>query len=247
MLLLNQKNLGEEALNKIARLALKSQIRKAQDLTVRVKTDPNLLAQGKLESLLIDGTGLVMGQNLRMEEMRLHMKTIAVSPFKALMGNIELTQPTNGTACIRLTEADFNRAFNTKLLSDRIQALPTRQNQHPITLTPQSIHCHLLATGKIAIDVDLTVSPTGERQQVTLEATPTMLGQEVVLANCHYSQGVEPYPEFTEILRQKALDVLNLRDFEIQGISLYIEELTVESGQLTVCAIAKMTHFPGKR
>ncbi|WP_017304283.1 DUF2993 domain-containing protein [Spirulina subsalsa] len=245
MLLLNQKNLGEEALNKIARLALKSQIRKAQDLQVRVKTDPNLLAQGKLESLLIDGTGLVMGQNLRMEEMRLQMKTIAVSPFKALMGNIELTQPTDGTACIRLTEADFNRAFNTKLLSDRIQALPTEQNQHPITLTPQSIHCHLLATGKIAIDVDLTVS-TGECQQVTMEATPTMLGEEVILADCHYSQGVEPCPKFTEILRQKALDVLNLRDFEIQGISLYIEELTIESGQLTVCAIAKMTHFPRK-
>ena len=120
MLLFDRRNFGEQAINKIATLALSSQLNEAQQLNVRVKTDPTLLSQGKLASLLIDGTGLVTRGDLQMQQMYLEMDEISVSPFKALMGNIVLTQPTQGTAKFVLTEKDFDRALNRLQLCDRV-------------------------------------------------------------------------------------------------------------------------------
>ncbi|MDB9315196.1 DUF2993 domain-containing protein [Spirulina sp. CS-785/01] len=239
MLLLNQNNLGEQALNKIAEMALYSQFNDAKQLRVKVKTDPNLLAQGKLASLSIDGEGLVSHKNLRMQQMQLQMRDIAVSPFKALMGNIELIEPTRGTACVVLTKADFNRAFNTQCLSDRASLLGVKL---------ESVHCHLLDSGKLQIEASLHHRSAGESPTVTLEAKPKITPQtgEVTLTQVEYTQGKPPSSELTDILVNKAREVLSLRNFEMRGISLRVQSLEVRGGSLRLHAIAKMTHFPSK-
>lgn len=230
MLLLNPHHLGEQALNKIAALAFSRQISTAQALSVKVKTDPTLLAQGELESLLIDGVGLVMRQDLRMEQMQLQMNRIKVSPLKALLGNIELTQPIEGTGCIVLTENDFNRAFHTSELRDRITALGLELE-------------HLRA-----ILGDRTFSIA-----VTLRDLPTLtLSFAVTVEPCQgVSLSLSPLPEpytilqpLAELLRKQAQAVFNLRTFELHGISLTIQSLTIEGKQVTMGAIAAMTHFP---
>ncbi|WP_040655264.1 hypothetical protein [Rubidibacter lacunae] len=58
-------------------------------VTVGVKTYPNLLAQDKLATLVIAGVELIMQQNLRMQELQIRLKCIAVNPWKALMINVD--------------------------------------------------------------------------------------------------------------------------------------------------------------
>ena len=53
-------NLGEKTINKIAEVALSTKLEKRDKLAVKVKTDPNLLAKGTLESLVIDCQGLMV-------------------------------------------------------------------------------------------------------------------------------------------------------------------------------------------
>jgi hypothetical protein len=89
---------GEQALNKLAEVALSTQLDEVEKLEVQVKTEPGKLAQGQLESITIDGDGLVMQEDLRMEKMEMQISSIAVNPMESSMGNIELTQPAEGKA-----------------------------------------------------------------------------------------------------------------------------------------------------
>jgi Protein of unknown function (DUF2993). len=238
--------LGEQALNKIAEVALSTQLDKVERLEVQVKTDPSRLAQGELESLTIDGDGLVMQENLRMEKMEMQISTIAVDPWKALMGNIKLTHPAEGTARIVLTEADINCAFNSEPFIDKLRNLDIAVEGKPVTLDTQRVDFHLLADGKVSLDAEVLLRQTDELRAVSLTTTPRISpgGQGVSLEDTHYSQGKELSPELNKALIEKATEILNLHNFEMEGISLIINQLDVEAGKLTLQAEAKVTQFP---
>ena len=219
MLLFDRRNFGEQAINKIATLALSSQLNEAQQLNVRVKTDPALLSQGKLASLLIDGTGLVTRGDLQMQQMYLEMDEISVSPFKALMGNIVLTQPTQGTAKFVLTEKDFDRALNRLQLCDRVS-------------------CQLSKNGELAI--------LNSQDRFILTAIPKMQengkGVNLNVRSLHSSFPVQE----VKLLVGELEDILSLRNFGMTGIALKIQKLEIQSGHLTLNAVAKVTKFPAK-
>ncbi|TVQ63694.1 MAG: DUF2993 domain-containing protein [Spirulina sp. DLM2.Bin59] len=213
----------------MAEFAFASQINTAEQLTVRVKTNPGLLAQGELESLHINGVGLVMRQDLRLEQMQLQMTGIRVKPLKALLGNIELAQPSHGRGCMVLTDRDFHGAFHSPDLGDRLTALG-----HTLT----SIHTHLQPEGTLAITF-------------TGEGLPATTWQFLPIINPH--QGVILTPQtaippalqsLEALLRSQGEAVFNLRRFELKGLKFAIAGLTVQQGVVTLEAIAAMTQFP---
>jgi hypothetical protein len=240
------EGLGEQALNKIAEIALSTQLEQAERLNVQVRTDPSKLAQGELESLTIDGEGLVMQKGLRVQEMEIKMNSIAVSPLKALLGNIELTKPTEGTARIVLIQADINWAFNSQTLSTRIRNLNIDIDGKQLRVDTQHVDCQLLADGKIAIDAEMQVQQTGETQQVSFSATPCIRpsGQGVSLEDIQYAPGQEVSLELIEALAEQASQILNLSNFAMEGISLLIHQLNVEAGTIILQATAQIKQFP---
>ena len=238
--------LGEQALNKIAEAALSIQLDEVDRLEVQVKTDPSKLAQGELESVTIDGDGLVMQEDIRMEQMEMHISSIAVNPWKALMGKIQLTQPAEGTARIVLTEADISRAFNSESLNDQIRNLNIQVGGKPITIDIQSVDCHLLSDGKLAVDAKIWLGQIDDIRVVSFTGTPRISagGQGVFVEDIHYPEGKELSPELTKVLADKASEILNLRNFEMEGVLLHIHQLDVEAGKLTLQAKATVTQFP---
>jgi hypothetical protein len=237
---------GEQALNKLAEVALSTQLDEVEKLEVQVKTEPGKLAQGQLESITIDGDGLVMQEDLRMEKMEMQISSIAVNPWKALMGNIELTQPAEGKACVVLTEADINRAFNSESLSDQMRNLSISIDGNPMTIDILNVDCHLLAEGKVALEANILLRQTGKTRVVSFTTTPRVSasGWGVSLEDIQYPEGKELSPELTKVLMQKASEILNLRNFEMEGISLRIHQLDVDTGKLTLQAEANVTQFP---
>ncbi|MDY6784493.1 MAG: DUF2993 domain-containing protein [Cyanobacteriota bacterium] len=247
MLLINPQGLGEQALNKIAELAIASQFKEAQDLAVRVKTDPNLLAQGRLESLAIDGVGIVTQSNLRMQQMCISMGGIAVSPLKALMGNIELTEPSRGKASFILTEADLSRALNEKSIQNLTNRLALKLEERSVKIVPQSMKCHL-SRREIAIAAQLQDIETKQVYSILLVTMPEMRSPTgIKLVSPHYKRGQEPSPQLTNLLLETLGDILNLRNFEMPGLSLQIQQFQLKEGQIDLQAMATMTHFPSNR
>lgn len=244
--MLGTKNLGEQALNKVAELALSSQLEDAERLKVKVKTAPEKLANGKLESLLIEGEGLVIETDLRLQKLQIGMKAIAVKPLKALTGNIELTQPTKGTAYLVLTETDLNHAFNSPELRAKIDVLDTYLSTEGGKLTVPQKRCQLREDGTVAIEAVVKLQPSGETKEVAFTATPEIApgGRSVILENIQYESGKEISEDLTQAFLDKAEKMLDLRNFEKQGLALRINYLTVETGQIILSAIADMTQFP---
>lgn len=240
------QDLGQQTLNRIAEFALSSQLDESDQLSVDVKTDPSLLAQGKLASLTIDGEGLVMQKDLRMQKMVIQLENIAVSPIKALTGNIELTETSTGKADIVLTEADINRAFNSQTLQEQMQNLQMQIDNDPVTLDVLAVESHLLPQGAIGINAKIKIRETEEIQQTYFTTIPRVSdgGRGVSLNNVSYAEGKELSPNLTEALLEKARNILNLSNFEMDGISLEINQLLVKKGELDLSAIAQITKFP---
>lgn len=230
--------LGEQAINKIAEMALASQLDEAEKLQVEVKIEPSHLAKGEVDSLTIEGEGLVTQKDLRMDELEMQIPQIAVNPLNALFGKIQLTKPTEGTARVVLTDADISRALNSENVSTN--------SRKPLYTGIQQVECSLHAEGKLTLNTEIVLSETGEKRLVSLTTTPRInsSGTGVVLQDVQSANGTELLPEITTALLDRVSEILNLRSFGLEGISLSVHQLDFEAGKLTMFATAVVTKFP---
>ncbi|NJK74990.1 MAG: DUF2993 domain-containing protein [Microcoleus sp. SU_5_6] len=240
-----ERNLGEQAIDKVAEIALASQLDESESLSVTVQSEPIQLAQGEVNAVTIEGQGLVMKQDLRMEELQVHVKDISVNPLSAMFGKIELNGPALGTARAVLKESDINRAFNSEYIGDKLRELKVDRAGKLLTVDIKSVGCKLLPSGRIALEAEVFVRETGSTEKIyfTAKLQVDAGGWAVSLEDVEYPENQEFSPELTAALAQKASEVLNLRNFELEGMSLRIQQLNVESGLLTVQAEAKVEQF----
>jgi hypothetical protein len=235
--------LGEQALNKMAEMALSSQLDDAEKLQVKIKTDPSHLAKGEVDSLAVKGEGLITPQDLRMEELQMQIDSIAVNPLSALFGKVELTKTSSGTAKVVLAEGDIARALN----SDAGPSL-SQEAMRSLNVNAREVECHILADGKIAINTSVLESETGAATKVAFTVKPTVSdkGQGVVLQDVQVSEGKEAPSELIAALVEHLSEVLNLRSFHLEGISLQVQSIDIELGKLTLLAEALISKLPKK-
>lgn len=245
-MLQQNRSLGEQAIDKVAEIAIASKLDESETLSVTVDTDPGQLAQGSVEAVAVEGKGLVMQQDLRVEDLQIHIKDIAVNPLTAMFGKIELNGPAFGTARAVLTESDLNRAFNSEYISRKLNNLKVTVDGKLLTIDVQTMECQLLQTGKIAINAEVLVRETASTEKIYFTAKPQLEagGWAISLQDVEYPENKEYSPEFTAALADKAGEVLNLRNFELEGMSLRVQQLNVEAGVLTLQAEAKVEQFP---
>jgi hypothetical protein len=72
-------DLGKQALNKVAEAGISTQLDEVEDLTVDVDTDPIKLMSGEVDSVAMDGKGMVMEKDLRVETLQVTTGTVAVN------------------------------------------------------------------------------------------------------------------------------------------------------------------------
>ncbi|OUL17369.1 DUF2993 domain-containing protein [Nostoc sp. 106C] len=238
--------LGEQALNKAAEVGLSSQLDEVENLDVDIKTDPLKLVQGQIDTVSIEGEGLVMQKDLRVEEMDMQIQSVAINPLSVAFGKIELTKPTVGSARVVLTEADINRAFNSDYVRSQLQNQKIQVNGQTTTINPQNVDFHLPGEGKVAVNANILLVETGETHQVAFEAVPraSANGKTVSLENVEYGKGEEISPEITKALVDQTSELLNLSNFDLEGMALQVNSLKVEPGKLILQAQAHVEQIP---
>jgi len=239
-------DLGKEALNKVAEVGLSSQLDEVEDLKVDVKIDPMKLMSGEVESVAIDGKGMVMKKDLRVEKMQVQTGHVAVNPMKAAFGNLELTHTTEATVQVTLTATDINRAFNSQFIQEKLQNLDVNVNGDRITVDTQRVEFGLPGQGKVALKTDVVLQNTGETRHTAFTAVPRMEpgGQQVILEDVQYEPGQELSPELTDALLTEARGLLDLRNFELEGMDLRLRHLDVQPNQLVLEAEAQVQQLP---
>ncbi|MEH2260404.1 LmeA family phospholipid-binding protein [Nostoc sp.] len=238
--------LGEQALNKAAEIGLSSQLDEVENLDVDIKTDPLKLVQGEVDEVTIEGEGLVMQKDLRMEEFKMQMTSVAINPLSVAFGKIELTKPTEAHTRVVLTEADINRAFNSEYVRSQLQSQKIHINGQLRTIEPQDVDFRLPGDGKVALNASIKLVETGENQQVAFSAVPKISsnGKSVTLENIEYSESEEISPDLTKALIDQTSEILNLSNFDLDGISLQVNQLKVEVGKLILQAEAYVEKIP---
>jgi hypothetical protein len=127
-----------------------------------------------------------------------------------------------------------------------MQNLQMQVDNQPVTLDVLGVECHLLEEGSVSIDAKIKIQETGELKQTYFTTIPRVSdgGRGVSLDEVSYAEGKELSPELTAALLDKARNILNLNNFEMEGISLGINQLAVRKAELKLCAIAQITKFP---
>jgi len=243
---LGKPDIGEQALSKAAEIGLSTQLDEVENLEVDIRTDPVKLIQGELESVEIEGKGLVMQKDLRAEELEIKTSNIAINPLSAAFGKIELTRPTDAEAQVVLTEQDIERAFNSEYIHNKLQNLKVHVNGQPLVIDTRQVQLRLPGDGKIVLTAEILLKETGETQKISFSTVPHLTpgGERIALEDIQYAQGKELSPELTTALLERASELLNLRNFELEGMSLRLKGMEVQKGKLTLQATARVDQFP---
>lgn len=239
-------DIEEQAISKAAEVGLSSQLDEAEDLEVDVHTDAGKLVQGELESVEIEGNGLVMEKDLRTEELDIEIDNISIDPIQAAFGNIKLEHPTDATAHVILTQEDIERAFNSSYIQNKLRNLEVKVNNKSTRINTQHVSFQIPDSEKIALSAKVNLVETGENREVSFTAIPKMKagGHRISLEEVDYREGKEVSPELTSALLDGASELLDLRNFELEGMSLRLQKLDLEKGQLTLQAKTRVENFP---
>lgn len=242
----DNQGLGEQALNKAAEIGLSSQLDEVENLDVDVKTDPLKLLGGEVDSVKIEGEGLVMQKDLRVEELQMQMGSVAINPLSVAFGKIELTKPTKGSTRVVLIEEDINRAFNSDYVRSQLQSQKIHVNGQLMTIVPQQVDFRLPGNSKVAISASILLRETNETHQVAFSAVPKVSanGQTVSLENVEYGDTKEISPDLTKALIDATSEILNLSNFDLEGMTLRVKQLEVETGKLIMQAEAYVEQIP---
>ena len=238
--------IGEQALNKAAEIGLSSQLDEVEKLDVEIQTDPLKLIQGQVEAVTIEGEGLVMQKDLRVEELEMEMGSVAINPIGAALGKIELTKHTKASTRVILTEDDINRAFNSEYVRTQLQNQRIDINGQSSTIIAQNIELHLLIDGKISLKAKVLLKETNQLEEVGFSAVPIISdnGQTVSLEKVEFINNKEISPELTKALVEQTSEILNLSNFDLEGMTLKIQHLEVQQGKLTLQAEAYVEQIP---
>jgi protein-disulfide isomerase-like protein with CxxC motif len=237
--------LGEQAINKAAEVGISNQLDEVEKLDVNIETTPLKLVSGSVDSVEITGEGLVMKHDLRIEEMQLQTGSVSINPISAAFGKIELDRSTEAEAHVVLTEEDINRAFNSDFLHKKMQKLDVYVDGERATVDNGTIAFGLPGEGKISLSADVTIQATQERKRVSFTAIPKVSsdGQQLILENIQSQEGQDISPELTEALVQQVRELLDLRNFNLEGFSLKLKRLDVQPGKLTLESEALIEQF----
>ena len=243
---MNSPDIEEQAVSKAAEVGLETQLDESEDLDVDVRANPLDVAQGNVESVGVEGKGLVMQKELRAEKLKIETDSISIDPIKAALGNIEMEQPTDARMLVVLKEDDIQRAFNSEYIKNKFQDLKIPYGDETNTVQIQQVNFTFPETDKVQLKANLKLVEKEEDAKISFTAIPeaSSNGHSIELKSVEYQEQAEYNQEVAKAIIDSAEEILDLRNFELDEMSLKVRKLDVQTGKLTIEADARVEDFP---
>lgn len=244
----DEQNLGEQALGKVAEIAIASQLDETKEVNVDVSTDPIKLVQGKVDQVSITGEGMVMKQDLRVEAVGVNISSVAIDPIKAVTGEIELTQPADAQVQVLLTEQDLNRALSSDYIRSKMKDLSIDMQGNPVLFDIQQAKLQLPRAGEMDMNVSILLKQTSETKQFSATAKPFLEdnGQRIAI-EILAAEGQGLNLEFVAVLLEKLIELLDLRNFDLDGNSIQLKDFDVQAGKILIRGTSTVNKFNSKQ
>jgi hypothetical protein len=241
----DRSDLGNRALSKVAEIGIVNQLDAVENLDVDIRTDPGKMMQGKVDSVFISGTGLVMKQDLRLENLTVSIDRVSINPLSAILGNIELTHPSDAEARMVLTQTDLNRAFGSDYMQAKLHGLNVEMDGQPVTIDVRNVTIDLPGDNKLAIAGDFTIRDRPELKTISATAIPSIeadgnrIALEILAAE---GQGLNL--RLVMAIFEQLIALLDMRNFNISGMSFQLHQLEAQTGKLVIHAKAQVAQIP---
>jgi hypothetical protein len=241
----SEQGLGEKALSKVAEMGISSQLDEVEELNIDIRTNPLKVMQGEVDSVAIEGTGMVIKEDLRMEKLEVNTSAVSINPLSAVLGNLELTQPASAEARIVLTEQDLNRALNSDFLRSKIQNLHVEVQDEPVKVKILRSRLRLPGEGKMVIDADFSLPESDDLKQMKAIVVPHLQkGEQKITLEILSAEGQGLDAELVSALLEQVSALLDLNNFELPGMALELQQMDVQQGQIVICANTQIEQIP---
>ncbi|MEW5861260.1 MAG: DUF2993 domain-containing protein [Cyanobacteriota bacterium] len=249
----DEPRLEEQALSQAVEMGLSSRLDDVENINVDVQTDLLKMAQGKANSVSVEGRGLAMQKDIRVQEMELHADNIAINLFDAIFGQIKLNHPVDATARVVLTEQDINRALGSDYIRSKFKTMELNADGQLVTLEPLQIEIHLPSDGKMEFSGQMLLHDVDKARQIGFAAVirPRTSSTPILLEgfSCNPGEGISL--ELTIALMEKLGELANLpyfdlQEFDLQGMAIRIKEMDVQAGSLTLYTEAYIKQIPNQ-
>lgn len=242
----DETRLEEQVLDKLAEMTLSSQLNSAEKIDVDIKTNLLEMVQGEVDSVSVTGQGMIIQEDIRVQEIELQVDSIAINPLSALFGKLELNQPVDANARLVLTEQDINRALNCDYIRGKIQ-LELNVEGTTAVIKPLQMELHLPGDGKMIFTANtLLHNEVGKTKQIGFNCVLLVKTSEQPLLmeefNCTPGQGVSL--ELAISFLKKLRELANLPWYELEGMALRVQDVDVQEGSLTLLAEAHVRQLP---
>ena len=243
----DEPRLDEQAIAHAIEVGVSSQLDAAEELNVDIRTDLLKVVQGQADSISVSGKNLVVQPDIHVQEIELQTGSLSINPLKALLGHIELDQPTNTALRLKLTEADLNQAMNSDFVRSKFSPLELNVDGQPVTLEWQfPMELHLPEANKIRFSTGMLVHEAGNTRHVDITAVicPRNHEHPVLLQEFHCGAGQTLTLDFTIAFMHKMREIVNSPYLDFEGTAFRIKEMEVQPGNLVLQMEAQVRHLP---
>jgi LmeA-like phospholipid-binding len=242
----DEQKLEEQVLSKVVETQLSNQLDKAEKIDVDVQTDLLKTVQGQADSVTVEGQGLVMQKDIRVQEIKLQTDNISVNPLSAILGQIELNQPVNTAARIVLLEDDMNRALTSDFVRSKLQKYDLNVDGQIVSFEVQQIQIFLPDEGKIGCQGRVLLHESENTRQLSFTAMvrPRTLSQPIKLESFNCTEGEGISLEIIAALMQKVKELAHSPYLEYEDMAFRIKKMEVQKGKLSLLVEAKVRQIP---
>jgi hypothetical protein len=238
---LEEKLISQEATRRIS-----SRLEEVEQIQIEVQTDLLKIFQGQVDAVSLTGQGLVMQQQIRVQEINLQTDSIAVNIVSAIFGQIKLNTPVNVLANIVLTEADINHALASKLIHNLVKDWVLDVQGEFVNLELQQMQIYLPDDNQIECQGKILVKEQDGNQLLdyTTIIYPPPNSQSTLLKNFSCTEGKGISVELVLAFIQKLKEMVNLSAFTWEKMKFYLKNITVQKGKLLLVIEAEIKQIP---
>jgi hypothetical protein len=243
----NDSSLEEQAVSQIVERSLTSQLNAAETLDVNIQTSILKILQGKVDSVSIEGQGLVLQEGIRVQKLELQTDNVAVDLLNALLGQVKLNQPVNTTVQLELTEADINQAINSDFVQCQLPLIELKLPDRIVILEIKlPMQIHLLEGGKLGIEGNMQINDQNTSDQIGFRsiASPRTDEQPIRLEEFRCTSGEGIALDVTIAMMQKMQEWASLPYFNLEGTALRLAKMIVQKGRVTLKVEAQVRQVP---
>ncbi|MEH1936260.1 MAG: DUF2993 domain-containing protein [Nostoc sp.] len=242
----DEHRLEEKFLSQEAERRISEKLDEVEQIEIDVQTDLLKIAQGQADGVSVAGQGLVIQEGIRVQEIKLQTDSIAINPFNALFGQIELSEPVNAIARMILTEVDINRALTSDFVRSQMQNLELNVDGEIVSFEPEEIQVFLPGDGKVEFRGKVLLKEIGNTRPLayTAIARPRTHSQPAMLESFNCTEGGGISIELITAFMRKAKELMDIPYFEWEDITFSIKDIQVEIGSLILLLEAQVRQIP---